>query len=70
MSSVDAKPETIEFTADMLRLYKEAYEMAREAGKDQFVFGGHPWLVSYAKFMIEYQETRFSIRAVQNSWNS
>lgn len=50
----------INWTRPMLERFKKAYSAALEkGGKDStFVFDGHEFLVSYAKYLIEYLETK------------
>jgi hypothetical protein len=54
--------KTIEFTPDKLKALKKAYNKARTLGREQFDFEGHPLLVPYAKYLIEYLETYSPIR--------
>jgi hypothetical protein len=50
---------TINFTPQKLADLKVAYEKAKAAGKESFVFEGNELLVSYAKYLIEYLEGQF-----------
>lgn len=36
--------------------FKAAYEKAKAAGAEQFVFEEHEFLVAYAKYLIQYLE--------------
>ncbi len=47
------------FTKDMLKKFKAAYQKAIEEKKDTFLFDGDEFLVSYAKYVIEYLESKF-----------
>lgn len=42
----------------MLERFKQAYDVARVAAKDTFMFDGNEFVVSYAKYLIEYLETK------------
>ncbi len=37
---------------------RAAYEAAKGLGKDQFTFEGHEYLVSYARYLLEYLDTK------------
>jgi len=39
--------------------FKKVYNSSKEALKDDFSFKGHTFLVSYAKYLIEYLDTQF-----------
>ncbi len=39
-----------------LDILKAKYELTKEEGKDRFTSYGAPILVSYAKYLIEYEE--------------
>ena len=42
----------------MLRRFKHAHIMAIASGKEQFKFDNNEYLVSYAKYLIEYLESQ------------
>jgi hypothetical protein len=46
--------ETITFDRRKVEQFRKAYNRARTAGETQFVFDGHDFLVSYARYMLEY----------------
>jgi len=51
---------TINFTPDKFEQLKNEYNQAVQEGKTIFMFDGqHELLVDYAKYLIEYLETRF-----------
>ena len=51
--------KTITYTPDKLKRLKAAYELHKDAGKDAvFEFDGEQYVVNYAKYLIEYLETR------------
>jgi hypothetical protein len=57
------KPRSVvSFTPESLKVLKRAYDKAIAEGRDQFVFHGHPLLVSYAKYLIEFLEAAFKDR--------
>lgn len=37
---------------------RQAYEAAKAAGTDVFTFEGNEYLVSYARYLLEYLDTR------------
>jgi hypothetical protein len=39
-----------------IKRFKRVYDNAREAKRTQFTFDGHPVLVAYAKYYLEYLE--------------
>lgn len=43
---------------DSLKRLKKEYEKAVKDKKEVFVFEGHELLTSYAKYLIEYAETK------------
>ena len=49
-----------EFTPAKLAKLRKAYGAAVASGAEQFEFEGHPLLVAYAKYLIEYLEGRFN----------
>lgn len=58
------QPVTIEWTAQKLKAFKKKYEKAKtieaaDSTADAFTFEGNVFVVSYAKYLIEYLETKF-----------
>jgi len=51
--------KTINWTPEMLRRFKMAYKDAVAAKKDTFLFDGNEFVVSYAKYLIEYLDSIF-----------
>lgn len=51
--------KVIEWTPAMLKRFKVAYKKACENKQDTFVFNNNEFVTSYAKYLIEYLETRF-----------
>lgn len=49
----------IEFDKEKLKRLKHVYEKAIELQQDSFWFEGNEYLTSYAKYLIEYLETKF-----------
>lgn len=49
----------INFDEDKFRRFKSAYKKALDDKKDSFIFEGGEWLVSYAKYVIEYLTPKF-----------
>ena len=52
-------PKSIMFTRAKLEALKEAYQKALGEGVEQFEFEGHPLIVGYAKYLIEYLNLKF-----------
>lgn len=51
---------TINFTPDKFKQLKNEYNQAVQEGKTVFMFDGqHELLVDYAKYLIQYLETKF-----------
>lgn len=48
----------IEFDKEIFDKFKKCYTKAVEMKKETFIFRGE-WLVSYAKYVIEYLEPKF-----------
>jgi len=48
----------IQFDKDKLENLKAFYKKAVDTNQEQFVFEGHDLLVAYAKYLIEYLESR------------
>lgn len=51
--------KTIDFDRAKLQELRNAYTNAVARGEDQFEFEGSPILVAYAKYLIEYLDSRF-----------
>lgn len=49
----------LQFTKDLLATFKKSYELALENNLEIFTFNGHEFLTSYAKYLIEYLESKF-----------
>lgn len=49
----------VTFDSAMLKRFKAAYQIARKVGEHSFTFEGNEYLVSYAKYLIEYLELVF-----------
>lgn len=50
--------ETITFTPESFRSFKKLWAVSAQQGDEQFTFEGHEFLTAYAKYLIEYIETR------------
>lgn len=50
---------TIEFTKEKLERLRRAYRLAERQKVETFTFDGHELLVRYAKYLIEYLDTKF-----------
>ena len=51
--------QTIEFTPEKLRRFREAYDKAKmNPLTDVFEFEGHEFVLTYAHYMIEYLEQK------------
>jgi hypothetical protein len=50
----------IDWTAARLKRFNAAYAAACVAGVDTFRFEGNEFVVSYAKYLIEYLQGRFN----------
>jgi len=50
---------TIEWTPEKLANLRKVYDYNVKHGKESFVFEGNEYLVAYAKYLIEYLQTRF-----------
>ena len=46
-------------TYEKFQEFKKLYEKAKAQSKESFIFEGQEILVSYAKYVIEYLETKF-----------
>lgn len=49
----------IEFDQDKFTKFKEDYNKAVEEGVNSFFFDGHEFLVSYAKYLLEYLSNNY-----------
>lgn len=49
---------TITWDRDLLEKFRTAYTRAVNAGHDEFTFQDHVVVVGYAKYLIEYLDTR------------
>lgn len=49
----------IDFDRPKLDRLKKDYDKAKASGAEQFTFDGEVYLVSYAKYVIEYLESQF-----------
>lgn len=49
---------TVQFDRPKLERLKAAIKAAEAAGAETFTFEGHDYLVSYAKYLVEYLESR------------
>jgi hypothetical protein len=49
----------INFTPHLFRKLKTAYRNAIRQGQDVFIFEGNEILTQYAKYLIEYLQTKF-----------
>lgn len=49
---------TIAFTPEKLKAFKRAKAEAESAGRDTFIFEGKEVLCAYAKYVIEYLESK------------
>lgn len=54
--------EMLEFTPSKARRFKEVYQDTLEHHRQSFIFEGHEFLTDYAKYVIEYLESRFKIK--------
>jgi len=54
--------KTINFTRAKLQALKQAYNTAKRLNNEEFEFEGHPLLVTYDKYLIEYLETQFGTK--------
>lgn len=55
--------EMVNFDEPTLERLKVAYEEARIAGKDVFIFEEREYATSYAKYVIQFLEGEFAKRA-------
>jgi hypothetical protein len=49
----------VEFNAESFKKFKQVYAGALLNNDTKFVFEGNEYLVSYAKYLIEYLEPKF-----------
>ena len=52
--------ETITFDAKTFKSFKEKYNRAVENKQEIFIFDGHELLTEYAKYLIEYINSRLN----------
>jgi len=50
----------IKFTPEKFTAFKQACKAAEDSLETEFTFEGHKFLVTYAKYMIEYLSTLFN----------
>jgi hypothetical protein len=55
---------TINFDKPKVERLRTAVAAAKSEGQTQFTFDGHDLIVSYATYMLEYLDTKFSDRNV------
>lgn len=48
----------VQFNKADFESFKKMYESSKEKGNESFSFGGNEYLTSYAKYLIEYLETK------------
>jgi hypothetical protein len=48
------REDVIHFNMEKKRQFQVAWETAVVNGEDQFDFDGHPFLTSYAKYLVEH----------------
>ena len=53
------KQEMISFTEADLAEFKSAYNTAVKDNQDSFIFENHEYVVGYAKYLIEYLNSKF-----------
>lgn len=59
MATDDDKGHMVSFTAEQFMQFKLAYSRAVVQQRDSFVFEGNVYLVTYAKYVIEYLKKQF-----------
>ena len=52
-------PDKIEWTQEKFDRFKVIYEEAKDNGKFTLDFEGHEFVTDFAKYLIEYLETKF-----------
>jgi len=57
---MDTVTTTITWDRDLLEKFRKLYTRAVNAGHDEFTFQDHVIVVGYAKYLIEYLDTRLS----------
>jgi hypothetical protein len=50
--------EMIDFTPEKLKKFKKAYQRAVDKKSDIFIFDGSEFVVGYAKYVIEYLDSK------------
>ncbi len=48
--------KTVNFTTEKLRLFKNAYRVAKFNGDPVFIFEDNEYVLDYAKYLIEFLE--------------
>ena len=51
----------VEFDPTKMKTFKAVYVAAEQAGRASFNFDGHEYLVTYAKYLIEFLELEFGV---------
>lgn len=54
--------EHLNFTPELFRKFKGEYKKAQDEGKEMFIFKEHEILTAYAKYLIQYLETKFKTK--------
>lgn len=54
---------SIMWTLPLLKLFKQAYTIATSSGAETFTFQESEFVVSYAKYLIEYLDQMFGSKA-------
>jgi basic membrane lipoprotein Med (substrate-binding protein (PBP1-ABC) superfamily) len=52
----------VSFTPEKLKKFRTAYKNAVDSKKDVFVFEGNGFVTEYAKYMIQYLDTKFGVQ--------
>lgn len=52
--------QTVEFDREKFVKFKYAYNEAKEKNMAEFAFDGHGYAIGYAKYLIEYLESKFN----------
>jgi hypothetical protein len=45
-----------------IKRIRELYELAVQYGQESFIYEGHEFLTSYAKYFLEYYEPKLGVR--------
>lgn len=51
--------KVINWTPDMLKRFKRAYTKARDDKLEVFIFDDNQYVLSYARYLIEYLDSKF-----------